>query len=212
MEDTQKPVITNYADFDLKKIGFKSVTGAELKNLIPKSNLFELIEVLDNEIFFVHRAKRHRVIVRTTFIPELNDFIPKGKGAGKIYVVKNWDQQVAYATKRFYRRARRFWNDLGNYAHITKRKVDNVPKCPCTLCNTRMSIVFKSTNQVYWECRRSDLHPDGRYTTKHWDTGMPPKFVDFLNKNRKRNRSYLKKLSNLFKKDGKVIVRKSRIS
>ena len=209
----QEPKVTNYSEFKAKSfesgVNFTYITGKELREKIPASNLFNKITVMDDEAFFIYEARGLMMVARCIYLEVQNSFIPKGrKGAAKVYIVDMESQDVVYASKMFYRRSRRFWSDLGNYAYIAKLKIVGRPICGCL---KDMNIVFRVTNQVYWVCRERSLHRDNQNVTLQWDIGIAKVFTDFLKIARMRNRKYLKKLSKLIKEFGIAPVRKTRL-
>ena len=227
MAGRNKPKVTNYPEFKAvslsSRVKFTYITGLELRMLIPSSDYFKKNIILDGEVMFIYKAKGLLMVARPKFSEEQNAFI-SSKGGAKVCIIRMADQKVMYTSKMFYHWSRMFWSDLGNYAYICKLKIDRRPICPCLSCNFYMDIAFKSTNQVYWVCRKKFMHPDRKYTSMWWDVGLydedelykldknlPNAFVDFLEINRKRNRKYLKKLSKQYKKYGKIVKRRSRM-
>lgn len=222
MAKLNTPKVFNYVEFKAKslesKVGFTYTTGAELSKLIPNSDFFYKNIVLDDEAIFIYQARGLMMIARPKF-SEVQDTFILSRGKARVSIVNMADQKVVYVSKMFYKRSFRFWSDLGNYAYISKLKIDRRPICLCLL---DMDIVFKFTNQVYWVCRNKNMHPDGRYVSMWWDLGLydePDKvdksssnvFKDFLETARRRNRKYLKNLSKQYKKTGKKVKRRSRL-
>ena len=106
-----------------------------------------------------------------------------------------------------FRRTENFLKRFETYALISQFRVMNRPFCP--KCKNLMKLAIgKGFGSRYWRCDNPKVH--AKYTREDWDSGLPEKFMKFLEKERKVRKPYRLKLKAQGKEPGAAARKRKR--
>jgi hypothetical protein len=154
------------------------------------------------ETGFRFDANGYTLIVWPSYVKSLG----RCRDNDQVHILILEGDEILYKTHEI-RRTTNFVRRLLCYAWINRWKVLNRPTCPH--CNgAHMHLNNKPFRQYWWSCGNVMNHPNNKWFTLGWDSGLEdkPKAMAFLDEMRLPGQKYRNKL----KKDGKELWTRTR--
>ena len=160
-----------------------------------------------SEIGFIYRSRELRVVVWTTWVPDVNE--ARQMDSGWVLIARG--DSVPYFAHPLCR-TKGFVEKLIRCAMITKSRLDHRPTCP--ECKRPMDIAQRKDNAIkarFWACENIRGHSSRRRNFCEWDHGLSDEDKAFLKAERKSRKRYRdKRRAAGFKTPAAVLERAAR--
>lgn len=188
----------------MERRGFRLVLRGEFQRDFVRLGLVAPRQTEGREIGFRYNASGLEVRVWTTYLDPEGPM--KSKDEGWV-LIKDGDRARYYA--RPMHRTKHFLRKLFMCARVAQIRIQERPHCP--KCEKYMRIAYGSgLKSRYWECRRTELHADGRFAFRSWDYGLSeyPKAFSFVKELRKKRLPHQMKMRADGKRTGTAVLRR----
>jgi len=178
-----------YFTTEIEALGFIRIGTEETRKKLHEQNLHQPRKRKGREIGFKFYRNGLCVYVWTTYLHEKEEAREEDSG----WVCITEGDTAKYFSEPL-KRTKNFFKNMLIKARIAQYRIIHRPRC--LYCkDTFLDIVRgRGVRSRYWKCGNTNRHEeDVKVYTLPWDTGMPPKARAFLDKKRKKKKSYNKK-------------------
>jgi hypothetical protein len=202
-----KAVGVTYEDFcrlekDLKKKGFREITGREVINIVIAHGLKALKVIIEGEVGFQYSENGYTVKVWTTCLRSkvrkcrLENSLfsggevvsrPSGEDMGWVLIVDSTNKAKYFAKPVL--RTKNFIKTLYQRTLISTIRVQKRPLC--MQCGCYMHIFRKKSKATYWVCWEKFNHAPKKPLWKNWDFPLGPRAMKIVKAWRREYRRYL---------------------
>ncbi|MEK7187878.1 MAG: hypothetical protein AAB691_03490 [Patescibacteria group bacterium] len=199
----------------LKRHGFHQLSASEAYQRVapylpnspkywPHRNRFEQRHREGREAGFIFSQNGYDAVVWTTWL--VREGRPRESDTG--WVVISEGRKALYFAKPA-NRTKHFLRTLAMRAAVAKQRVAKRPHCE--LCNTLMRIVRgPELRERYWRCDLKHRHTTRKYTSRPWDVGLTPEMREFVEKTRREEQRYEKRLLAQGKRPHTAMLKRKR--